>query len=313
MLPHHPHRGQQRRKRRQPQKKRWREKHQAQKLGLNQHWMLFMQKKKHKEASSTSTSSNANCSLQPAKPPHEGGNRPPYLHDRESNNKKIPKRKSFSTITKAYNSAKEQVARETHHISAHLAKIPRRLKLLLTPTWPRWNRTTLRTAASDHSGGAPPTSEGSSGVTDDVDDEEQENIHSRVLPINKERNQFIQAAFRNGPLESQSCAIAVDEWLRVNPTVTAEELSAFFRHLGALTQFTNHRERNTISHVCYDEFGRTPLKPTDGALVGPRLAAMRNVRSRKTSAKYGASKSDADQTQSTRLSTASELPSRAPP
>jgi hypothetical protein len=137
------------------------------------------------------------------------------------------------------------------------------------------------------------------------------------------RDQEIQDAFRNGRLDWHSRAVAVGEWLRVNSMFDHAELSEFFRRNRNCNQFSNHLHSNRISHVCYDVYGRTPLKPTNDDLVGPKLEAWAEKRRRRSNTDGPIrqsssptpppnatmhSRSDADETQSTRLSTAPEHP-----
>jgi hypothetical protein len=61
-------------------------------------------------------------------------------------------------------------------------------------------------------------------------------------------------------LDWQSRAVAVDEWLRVNRTITREELSAYL-HRWKDACVKTHRHGNTLTHICYDPWGREPRAP----------------------------------------------------
>lgn len=138
---------------------------------------------------------------------------------------------------------------------------------------------------------------------------------SRLPRMNRDHE--IQDALRGPPLAWHSCAVSVEEWLRYHSMFKREELSSFFQR-NRNRQFQRLTTSGTMSHVCYDQSGRTPLMPRMGAPVGPPLESLSKRRKPSTSPApippsppappHNAtidsdSRSDADHTQSTRIST----------
>jgi hypothetical protein len=103
-----------------------------------------------------------------------------------------------------------------------------------------------------------------------------------AMAHSKTRNKLIEERIEAAHAGWVSRAVPVDLWLESNPTFSLTHLKDFSRmkrEAGKITFLYSNRE---ISHVCFDPWGRTPLKPA-GVLIGPKLETLASKRQRKAS------------------------------
>jgi hypothetical protein len=91
----------------------------------------------------------------------------------------------------------------------------------------------------------------------------------------------IDLIFENTSADMASRAVTTARWLEVNPTVSRDELTLYCRKSGK-GKVTFHKTNNVISHVCFDQWSRQPLKPDAGVPIGQQLAPMPEKRVRRS-------------------------------